>query len=435
MEKTILEDSDRTIHQDYTNVNENNKLALEQSMEELRSYLDLFGPYEASTEHNINNQSISFRPKNLPKKTPREEEYHRQLVALNRRQYVESMKLKQDKEKKFKMKQEAKKQKENELLYTWNHNILPNWYNIKHTKSFNNYFYLGLPNCIRGKIWILCLGNAFSITLDYYNIEVRKAIDIYIQSNENYESNLSLSQDNNNNNNINPYNIITVNKEKSIRVIDLDIERTFPYLGIFKSSSPLSEDLREILRAFVASRPDIGYVQGLSFIGGILLLHMNKFKAYIAMMNLILNPIILPFYTFDEKAIKTRLQLFKQVFYYNLPELCERFENLEVLPEHYFIEWNMTLFTKSVNIDIATRIWDVYMVEGIKAIYSAGIVFLSHFEERFMHMEFEEILKELKTINMINFDDDMVINAMRKVKYPDWVEVEIEKMNEEGIPI
>ena len=61
MEKTILEDSDRTIHQDYTNVNENNKLALEQSMEELRSYLDLFGPYEASTEHNINNQSISFR--------------------------------------------------------------------------------------------------------------------------------------------------------------------------------------------------------------------------------------------------------------------------------------------------------------------------------------------------------------------------------------
>ena len=93
------------------------------------------------------------------------------------------------------------------------------------------------------------------------------------------------------------------------------------------------------------------------------------------------------------------------------------------------------MFTKSVNIDIATRIWDVYMVEGIKAIYSAGIVFLSHFEERFMHMEFEEILKELKTINMINFDDDMVINAMRKVKYPDWVEVEIEKMNEEGIPI
>jgi len=56
------------------------------------------------------------------------------------------------------------------------------------------------------------------------------------------------------------YNIQIINKENSISYIDLDIERTFPYLGIFKHNSPLSEDLREILRAFVVSRPDIGYV-------------------------------------------------------------------------------------------------------------------------------------------------------------------------------
>ena len=58
----------------------------------------------------------------------------------------------------------------------------------------------------------------------------------------------------------NKFNIKIVNKENSIEYIDLDIERTFSYLGIFKKNSPLSEDLREILSAFVASRPDIGYV-------------------------------------------------------------------------------------------------------------------------------------------------------------------------------
>ena len=58
----------------------------------------------------------------------------------------------------------------------------------------------------------------------------------------------------------NKYNIKIINKENSISFIDLDIERTFPYLGIFKEISPLSEDLREVLRAFVVSRPDIGYV-------------------------------------------------------------------------------------------------------------------------------------------------------------------------------
>ncbi len=58
----------------------------------------------------------------------------------------------------------------------------------------------------------------------------------------------------------NKFNIKIINKENSIEYIEHDIERTFPYLGIFKLGSPLAEDLREILKAFVASRPDIGYV-------------------------------------------------------------------------------------------------------------------------------------------------------------------------------
>lgn len=60
---------------------------------------------------------------------------------------------------------------------------------------------------------------------------------------------------------VNKFNIKVVNKERSIKYIDLDIERTFSYLGVFKGNSPLAEEMREILQAFVASRPDIGYVR------------------------------------------------------------------------------------------------------------------------------------------------------------------------------
>ena len=404
---TKSEKSNRTILQDQTNPSINS--ALEQSMEELRSYINFVSPIESSS---TSASTISFRPKNLPKKTPAEEEYHRSLVEQNRKLYLSHLKEKQLKEQRIKQRIKEKKEKMTKLTNIWNNELLPHWNDLKDKKAIKKYFYYGLPDVLRGKIWLLCLGNTFSITMDYYNIEVKNAIDIFLKDTTQNSS-----------------------KEKSIHLIDLDIERTFPYLGIFKTQSPLADDLREILRAFVASRPDIGYVQGLSFIAGMSSINMERFKSHIALMKLVLNPMILPFFTMDNQSIKNRITLFKQVFYYNLPELCDHFESLGILPEYYFLEWNMTLFTKSVNIDVAMRIWDVYMIEGITAIYSAGIVFLSHFEAKFMEMNFEDILKQIKSINVINFDDDMLVDAMKNVKYPDWVTVEIERMNEESIPL
>ena len=100
---------------------------------------------------------------------------------------------------------------------------------------------------------------------------------------------------------------------------------------------------------------------------------MDKFQAFVALMNITLSHNIIPFYRFDEHQIRKRLQIFKQIFYHNLPELCDHFENLDILPEHYLIEWSMTLFSKNLNIDISARIWDIYMIEGINAIYQAAI--------------------------------------------------------------
>ena len=45
-----------------------------------------------------------------------------------------------------------------------------------------------------------------------------------------------------------------LDKEKSINLIDLDIGRTFPYIGVFKKESQLGEDLREILRIFCSGQ-------------------------------------------------------------------------------------------------------------------------------------------------------------------------------------
>ena len=408
---------------------------LEQSMLELKNYIEIVAPSNSETIESIANK-LTFRPKNLPKKSKEEEEYHRKLVEENRRLYLESLQKKQMKELEYKKRLEKKMIKMQNLSKIWVNEIIPKWTEKKKDKKIKDYFYMGLPDNVRGKVWILCLGNRFSITKEYYEIQVKNSKEILEKYKINKKNENTINDINtiSNENEIKDISIIK-DKEKSINIIDLDIERTFPYLGIFKGDSPMAQDLREILRVFVISRPDIGYIQGLSFIAGILLLNMDKFKAFISLMNLILNPIMLPFYKMDNESIQQRLKLFKQVFYYNLPELCEHFDELGLLPENYFLSWNMTLFTRDVNLELAKRIWDVFMIEGIKAIYSAAIVFLSHFESKLINMDFVEIMTCIGTIKNINFDEDMAIEAMKNVKIPDWVQFEIEKLNDENLPI
>ena len=420
---------------------------LEQSMLELKNYIEIVAPSDSETIESVTNK-LTFRPKNLPKKTKEEEDYHRKLVEENRKLYLESLHKKQMKELEYKKRLEKRMIKMQKMAQIWLNEIIPNWTEKRKDKKIKEYFYMGLPDNVRGRVWMLCLGNRFSITKEYYEIQVKnskEALEKYKMNKKNEEENNTndnkINKKNeeeiNNNNIINNENddINIKDKEKSINIIELDIERTFPYLGVFRGDSPMAQDLREILRVFVISRPDIGYIQGLSFIAGILLLNMDKFKAFISLMNLILNPIMLPFYKMDNESIQQRLKLFKQVFYYNLPELCEHFDELGLLPENYFLTWNMTLFTRDVNLELAKRIWDVFMIEGIKAIYSAAIVFLSHFESKLINMDFVEIMTCIGTIKNINFDEDMAIEAMKNVKIPDWVQLEIEKLNYENLPI
>jgi len=405
---------------------------LEQSMLELKNYIEIVAPSDSDTIESVTNK-LTFRPKNLPKKTKEEEDYHRKLVEENRKLYLESLHKKQMKEMEYKKRLEKKMIKMQKMSQIWLNEIIPNWTEKRKDKKIKEYFYMGLPDTVRGRVWMLCLGNRFSITKEYYEIQVKNSKEIL----EKYKINKKEEMNDKTNDNIinDEIDLKIKDKEKSINIIELDIERTFPYLGVFRGDSPLAQDLREILRVFVISRPDIGYIQGLSFIAGILLLNMDKFKAFISLMNLILNPIMLPFYKMENESIQQRLKLFKQVFYFNLPELCEHFDELGLLPENYFLSWNMTLFTRDVNLELAKRIWDVFMVEGIKAIYSAAIVFLSHFESKLINMDFVEIMTCIGTIKNINFDEDMAIEAMKNVKIPDWVQLEIEKLNYENLPI
>jgi hypothetical protein len=56
----------------------------------------------------------------------------------------------------------------------------------------------------------------------------------------------------------------------------VDLPRTWPALAFFTNTGPFYSQLLTMLETYAVFRPDIGYVQGMSYVGGMLLLHMGK---------------------------------------------------------------------------------------------------------------------------------------------------------------
>ena len=448
--KTISFQEDLTFEElkkdQYKSLNTGSDLS-ESSLSELRNYISLLG---ISFTSSYNDTNLSFRPNNLPKKTKEEENLHRKMVYQNRQLYFNLLKKKKENEEANIKLMEEKHQQQKIKAEFWNNKIIPFWSKMKNSKNIKKYFYDGIPNTTRGKVWGLCIGNKFSITKEYYDIELNKSIQLIIKLNKNnknksIENKKEINTDNINNINESENSSIslttkkiyakyikqTLDKEKSINLIDLDINRTFSSLGIFKNESQLGNNLKEILRIFVVARPDIGYVQGLSYIAGTLLLQMDKFSSFVCFMNIILSPNILPFYRLDENNIKKRLDLFNEIFKSYLPKLYLHFKENEVFPEHYLLEWFMTLFTRNLNIELALRIWDIYMIEGIYVVYKTAIVIFTLDEKKLINMDFAEIMDFLKNFEKNNYDEDKFVDEIYKIKFSDKIINKIQQLNEE----
>jgi hypothetical protein len=449
--KTISFQEDLTFEElkkdQYKSLNTASDLS-ESSLSELRNYISLLG---ISFTSSYNDSNLSFRPNNLPKKTKEEETLHRKMVFQNRQLYFNLLKKKQEIEEANIKLLEEKHQQQKLRAEFWNTKIIPNWSKMKNNKNIKKYFYEGIPNTCRGKVWGLCIGNKFSITKELYDIEANKSIQLLIKLKKNDKKKFSKNNINTNINKKDPDTIEsdnssmslttkkfyskyikqTLDKEKSINLIDLDIGRTFSSIGVFKNESQLGNALKEILRIFVVSRPDIGYVQGLSYIAGTLLLQMDKYSCYVCFMNIILSPNILPFYRLDEKNIKKRLELFSEIFKLNLPKLYNHFQDNEVYPEHYLLEWFMTLFTRNLNIELALRIWDIYMIEGIFAVFKTGIVIFSLDEKNLLNKDFGEIMNFLRNLDKNNYDEDKFIEELNNVNFNETIINKIYQLNEE----
>lgn len=59
-----------------------------------------------------------------------------------------------------------------------------------------------------------------------------------------------------------------------------------------------------------------------------------------------------------------------------MPDLYRHFEVLEITTDIYLIDWMLTLYSKNLDIDIVSRIWDNFMLDGEIFAIKTGLALL-----------------------------------------------------------
>lgn len=212
------------------------------------------------------------------------------------------------------------------------------------------------------------------------------------------------------------------------------MSRTFPQLGIFQQNGPYhgksfhslpfyhlpfslisSEYLQLLLCIYVYFCPEIGYVQGQAFLGAMFLLNLDLFDSFLCFSNLLNRPYFQAFYRFNN--LDKYLQLFQQLLDYHLPKLSAHFIQMSIEPNCFALDWFFTIYSKSLPLDVVSRIWDLFFRDGDAFIFRTALAILSLYEDRLCQLDTFHCLQFLtrlpddlnvtslfKAIDKINFD-------------------------------
>eukprot|EP01103_Thecamoeba_quadrilineata_P001242 TRINITY_DN11097_c0_g1_i1.p1 TRINITY_DN11097_c0_g1~~TRINITY_DN11097_c0_g1_i1.p1 ORF type:complete len:442 (+),score=61.20 TRINITY_DN11097_c0_g1_i1:50-1375(+) len=330
------------------------------------------------------------RPSNLPDKSPEEELRHRKEYEKIMLEYRKKLGREADD---IKRKEQMKEEREKRVRYTseeWKKgDIIADWENKKDDQRTRDLIWQGVPPNMRGQVWPMVIGNALQITPELYQIcleNSRKAS--------------------------NPENNDLLGRLGTVTLIPLDLPRTFPALSIFNKDGPCHQQLKEILEAFVSYRPDVGYVQGMSYIAAVLLLYMEPFTAFCCLANLLNKPLLISFYRMDISAIKRHVDMLELLLSEYLPKLAEHFRQLSISLNYFIMDWVLTLFSKPFPLDIVSRVWDSFFLEGEPFFWRTCLGLLYVHEETLLHFTYDECMEFLTHLIQQSLEEETFFKAI-----------------------
>ena len=141
-------------------------------------------------------------------------------------------------------------------------------------------------------------------------------------------------------------------------LIIIDLGRTFPTHPYYAASlGPGQLSLYNLLKAYSLLDNQVGYCQGLSFIGAVLLLHLDEEEAYYMLRHLMLELGLRHQYLPDMAALQVQLYQMARLLRDTHRDLYEHLEQNEVTPSLYAAPWFLTLFASQFPLGFVVRVF------------------------------------------------------------------------------
>ena len=200
-----------------------------------------------------------------------------------------------------------------------------------------------------------------------------------------------------------------MNGKNDFCIIDLDSQRT-----LFEENNKLEQKrkiLNNILKTCAMLNEEGCYCQGMNFVGAFIIkITEDEEESFYFLMGLFKYTDYRSIFKKDLSKLKLYFSIFDVVLKLYIPTLESYFEENKVKSNYYLSAWFIALFTSLVKqgkkLDAFLKIFDLFLIDGWKAIFNISMDILRKNEEILLTMKNEGLLHYLTSA----LGNDFVLN-------------------------
>jgi len=243
----------------------------------------------------------------------------------------------------------------NKMMRTWDRYL-------SRSSKLRARIYKGIPDCVRGEAWKLLANSG----------KLRSA-------------------------NAGKYAQLLVQPSPHTEQINRDINRTFPKHIFFQDRGGLGQQLLfNVLKAFSIYNTTVGYCQGMGFIAAMLLIYMEEEDAFWVLVRLCDGYGMSGLFMDGFPALNECYDIINKMLAEWLPNLNEHFKNKDIHTPMYCPQWFLTLFIITLPFAVVLRVWDIFLHDGLSAIFLVAVSLLKLYESEMLKMDSEQLFTFLK---------------------------------------